>query len=67
MIGDKIWEIHIEPCCDAMGDAVMMNDIREGMIQDGDELFILWGDGDAMPLRYCPNCGKKVKFKEVKE
>lgn len=57
------WKINI--CCDAMGDAVMMNDIREGITIIDDKLFIMWPDGDCMPLNYCPSCGKKVE--RVKE
>ena len=50
----------IRICCDAMGDAMMMNDIREGIIIDEDGAFIWWKDGDTMPMNYCPNCGKKM-------
>ena len=53
--------VRVKVCCDAMGDAMMMNDIRQGIIQEGDDMFIWWSDGDAMPLRYCPNCGKKIE------
>jgi len=57
------WKINI--CCDAMGDAVMMNDIRDGITIIDDKLYIVWPDGDCMPLNYCPSCGKKVE--KVKE
>ena len=57
----------IRICCDAMGDAMMMNDIREGIIIAEDGAFIWWKAGDTMPMNDCPNCGKKVKFKEVME
>ncbi|MBQ1293263.1 MAG: hypothetical protein IIY21_04450 [Clostridiales bacterium] len=54
------WKVKI--CCDAMGDAVMMNDIREGIVTIDDNLYIVWADGDSMPLNYCPSCGKKVEL-----
>jgi hypothetical protein len=56
------WKVHI--CCDAMGDAVMMNDIRDGITIIDDKLYIVWSDGDCMPLNYCPSCGKKIEVKE---
>ena len=53
------WKINI--CCDAMGDAVMMNDIRDGITIIDDKLYIVWSDGDCMPLNYCPSCGKMIE------
>lgn len=61
---DDVFKLKIKICCDAMGDAVMMNDIREGIIRDKDDLLILWNDGDTMPLNYCPSCGKKIEVKK---
>ena len=58
---DKRLNIRIKVCCDAMGDAVMMNDIREGIAIINDKLYIVWSDGDCMPLNYCPACGKKIE------
>ena len=59
---DPAWIIRIEPCCKEMSDTIMMNDIRQGVVRDQDgSLSILWGDGDTMPLRYCPCCGKRVE------
>ena len=57
-------KLHIKICCNAMDDAVMMNDIREGILQDEDGLFIWWCDGDTMPMVYCPACGKKIEVEE---
>ena len=55
-------KLSIEICCDEMGDAVMMNAYRQGIIQNGDgTLDIWWDDGDCTPLRYCPSCGKPIK------
>ena len=56
--------IRIEICCDDMGDAVMMNDFRQGILQEGDALYIWWDDCDCMPLRYCPSCGKPIRIIE---
>ena len=64
MNDDPRLKLKIRLCCDAMGDAVMMNDIRESIIQDEDSLFICWSDGDTMPLNYCPACGRKIEVKE---
>ena len=64
MNDDPRLKLKIRICCDAMGDAVMMNDIREGIIQDEDGLFIWWSDGDTMPLNYCPACGKRLKWRK---
>ena len=58
---DERLNIRIKICCDDMGDAVMMNDIREGIIQDTDGIYIWWKDGDLMPMNYCPSCGKKIE------
>ncbi len=57
---DERLNIRIKICCDDMGDAVMMNEFREGLILDGD-LYIWWKDGDLMPMNYCPSCGKKIE------
>lgn len=54
-------DIHIRICCDDMGDAVMMNEFREGMLLDDEGLYIWWKDGDLMPVNYCPSCGKKIE------
>ena len=64
--------LHIIPCCADMEDAMMLNEFRQGIIEDPqlDPLHhIVWGDGDMMPLRYCPSCGKKICMYEenVKE
>lgn len=53
-------------CCNDMRETVMMNEFREGVVQIGDALYIKWGDGDCMPLNYCPSCGKKIE-RAVKE
>lgn len=51
-------------CCTDMEDMLMMNEFREGVIQDDDgSLDIWWKDGDCMPLRYCPSCGRKIERK----
>ena len=60
---DKRCELRIVPCCGDMEEMVMMNIFREGVIQDGDELFIWWKDCDCMPLRYCPSCGKRITLR----
>ena len=57
---DSRLKIQIEPCCNDMADAIMMNDFRQGIIQDDDGVFIWWDDCDTMPLRFCPSCGKKI-------
>lgn len=57
------WKVHI--CCDAMGDIILMNNFRDSIKVINDELYIVWSDGDCMPLNYCPSCGKKVE--KVKE
>ena len=62
---EMIDDFKIKICCDAMGDAVMMNDIRDGIAIINDKLYIVWSDGDCMPLNYCPSCGKKIE--KVKE
>ena len=61
MFDDPRLKLKIEVCCDAMGDAVMMNDIRGGIIQDEEGIYIWWRDGDIMPMNFCPNCGKRIK------
>ena len=60
-MNDERLNIRIKICCHDMGDAVMMNDIREGIIQDADGIYIWWRDGDLMPMNYCPSCGKKIE------
>lgn len=54
-------DIRIKICCDDMGDAVMMNEFREGLLLDDEGLYIWWKDGDLMPVNYCPSCGKKIE------
>lgn len=54
-------DIRIRICCDDMGDAVMMNEFREGLLLDDEGLYIWWKDGDLMPVNYCPSCGKKIE------
>ena len=59
---DPAWSMPIKVCCKEMADAIMMNDIRQGVVRDQDgSLSILWPDGDMMPLRFCPCCGKRVE------
>ena len=55
------YDVPIEPCCGEMEDAVMLNDIREGVIEHVGQFYIVWGDGDMIPLNYCPCCGKLIK------
>ena len=43
----------------------MMNDIREGIIEHEGQFYIVWGDGDMIPLKYCPSCGKPIKRKDM--
>ena len=62
---DTDYEIPIEQCCGDMGDAIMMNQFRKGIIYDrvlDPPLWIVWNDGDMMPLNYCPSCGKSIKI-----
>lgn len=59
MNDDPKYKLPVEDCCSEFADVVMMNDIRQGVIRDGDEMFIVWSDGDCTPLRYCPCCGKR--------
>lgn len=54
-------DFKIKICCDAMGDTIMMNDIRDSITMIEDGLYIVWSDGDCMPLNYCPSCGKKIE------
>lgn len=61
-------DIPIDPCCKSMADTIMMNDIRESITFHEDEpkgsphrFMIVWGDGDCIPLLYCPSCGRKVR------
>ena len=56
--------LKMEPCCAEFNDVLMMNDIRQGVIQDGKELFIWWDDGDCTPLRFCPCCGKRLEVQD---
>lgn len=63
-MSDKKLNIRIRICCDAMGDAVMMNDLREGLIFDNGKVYIWWKDGDCMQMNYCPCCGKKIEVKK---
>lgn len=58
---DEKLNIRIKICCDDMGDVVMMNDIREGLIFHDGGVYIWWKDGDCMPMNYCPSCGKKIE------
>ena len=66
---DTDYEIPIEQCCGDMGDTIMMNQIRQGIIYDrvlDPPLWIVWKDGDMMPLNFCPSCGKPIKIIEPK-
>lgn len=66
---DPDYEIPIDQCCGDMGDAIMMNQFRQGIIYDrvlDPPLWIVWKDGDMMPLNYCPSCGKPIKIIEPK-
>lgn len=54
------WKVGI--CCDAMGDTIMLNDFRDSLTVIDDKLYIVWSDGDCMPLNYCPSCGKKIEM-----
>ena len=59
---DSSLALGIEPCCKEMADTIMMNDIRQGVVEDPDgTLSIVWPDGDAMPLRFCPCCSKEIR------
>lgn len=58
---DEKLNIRIKICCDAMGDAVILNEFRKGIIQEEDGIYIWWRDGDLMPMNYCPSCGKKIE------
>ena len=58
---DTDYEIPIEQCCGDMGDAIMMNQFRQGI-----PLWIVWNDGDMMPLNFCPSCGKPIRIIEPK-
>lgn len=59
------YDLSIDPCCRDMEDAVMMNDIREGIIEYEGQFYIVWGDGDMIPLKYCPSCGKPIKKRDM--
>ena len=62
---DTDYEIPIEQCCGDMDDAIMMNQFRKGIIYDrvlDPPLWIVWNDGDMMPLNYCPSCGKPIRI-----
>ena len=62
---DPCWAMHIKICCKEMAGVAMMNDIRQGIVNVPDgTLSILWGDGDMMPLRFCPCCGKRLESSE---
>lgn len=66
---DMDYEIPIEQCCGDMDDAIMMNQFRQGIIYDrvlDPPLWIVWKDGDMMPLNFCPACGKPIKIIEPK-
>ena len=62
---DMDYEIPIEQCCGGMDDAIMMNQFRQGIIYDrvlDPPLWIVWKDGDMMPLNFCPACGKPIRI-----
>ena len=64
--------IPIRPCCKYMEDTLMMNDIRRSVVfscNEHDEwrFAIVWADGDCVPLRFCPSCGKTIEEIELKE
>lgn len=66
---DTDYEIPIEQCCGDMEDAIMLNQFRHGIIYDrvlDPPLWIMWKDGDMMPLNFCPSCGKPIKIIEPK-
>ena len=66
---DTDYEIPIEQCCGDMGDTIMMNQIRQGIIYDrvlDPPLWIVWKDGEMTPLNFCPSCGKPIKIIEPK-
>ena len=71
-MNDAFKHVPIKLCCTYMDEVLMMNDIRESIAFNPDEpkgsewrFAIMWGDGDLMPLLYCPACGKKIE--EVEE
>ena len=62
-IMNEEYDLHIMPCCSDMEEAMMMNRIRQGIIEDDTLVpahWIVWNDGDMMPLRYCPSCGARL-------
>lgn len=58
---------NIRICCDAMDLLVMCADLRNNILVFGDEVYLVWKDGDCTELNYCPNCGKKVELIKVTE
>lgn len=54
----------IRICCPAMDDLVLLNDIRESIIESEGQLWLWWKDGDMTPLRFCPTCGKRIEVDE---
>lgn len=57
------YDLHVMPCCADMEKAMRMNGFRQGIIEDDTLVpahWIVWSDGDMMPLRYCPSCGTRL-------
>lgn len=60
-------EVKFDPCCREMENIMLEDNVV--LDEDEEQLYLIIGSGQEIPLNHCPNCGEKVDIDkcEIKE